>query len=182
MFYIKNRFNNINHEINSFYFLIFLKYIKHVKKHQMFKLFFKSQIFNNLIILHPSYSVLNQYFEYRPLFFTVLRKSNIKGFFIYKNLFRQSGYNFDFSKNKNILIGYNFFTINSTYNKYLILEKIFSDKEYNKIGKVKSFSVNQPAKLDTELTLFFMYNLYFNNIVELYKINIYLFLNNIINL
>jgi hypothetical protein len=173
---MKNKVTNVHAEINSFIFLHLYKNIKYFKKHNMFRVFVKAQLKSKLIV-SPAHSALSQFFEYRSIFYIILRKNKLDGFFIYKNLFRQSGYFFDYKVNKNLLIGYNFNIINADYNKYNILYNIFSDKEYNKVGKVKLFFPYKPQSLD--LNLFFLYNVHINNVLELYKINIYLFLKNL---
>lgn len=175
-FHFKNKITNVNNEINMFFFALLFNKIKCIKKQIMFRMLYKYNVNSNLF-LSPTYTFLSQFFEYRTLFHNILKKNHLYGFFIYKNLFKQSGYFYDYKFNRDLLLGYNFYIVKSNINICLLLDSILSDKEFNKIGKVKLHVQNY--KQDFNFNFFFNYNIFSLNITELYKINIYLYLNSL---
>ena len=54
------------------------------------------------MILSPAFMFSSQFFDYRNSFFNVINNNKTKGFFIYKNLFKLTGYKNDFYKNNKI--------------------------------------------------------------------------------
>lgn len=172
------KYNNLMSEINLFFYYILYKHNQRISRKYFYRTFFKVRN-ESILILSPSYTFGRQYFEYRSLYFQILKKFNLKGFFIYKNLFKQSFYLNDYKVYKNLLIGYNFFIINSNFNIFNSLNSILFEKDFNKIGKVKIFYEDKNFNLNIldELNYFLNYNILMLNVLELYKINIVLYVH-----
>lgn len=175
LFLSKIRYNNNWVKINLFHFSNFLNLFKIFKRKYLFRLLYKIHKKNELILI-PSHLLLSQYFEYRVLFWNILNKNNINGFFIYKNLFKITS-NFEYHYwYKFFSPGYNFYISNSNQKTFDYLNLSFKDKEFNKIGKIKFF-----LNLENEFQFnyYFLYNIYLLNASEIYKILIYLHLLNL---
>jgi hypothetical protein len=101
--------------------------------------------------------------------------------FLYKNYFNSIGYKNSQVFYKKHLTGYNFYILNNSIKKYLELIKINDDKDYNPIGKVKMILMYNHYfvfNFDNEVSVFFNFNLFLLNLVEIYKILLLLFLKN----
>lgn len=177
IFFIKNRLVNNKLKLNSFYLLFLVKLFSTFKKKLMFRTFYKLN--NNKLILTPSFFFSSQFFEYRNYFFNILKHNKISGFFIYRNLFKISGYYNEFTINYKAYINYNYYIINYSHNIFTSLNETLKSKDFNRIGKVKYYSEFYSNHFN--FNYYFMYNLFINNSLELYKISILLYLNFIFN-
>ena len=174
IFFLKNRYVNNNAKINSFYLYFLIKFFNVLKKKVMFRTFYK--LYNkNKLILSPFFFSSSQFFEYRNNFFNILNTNSVEGFFIYKNLFKLTGYYNDYLINCKIYINYNFYIYKNSYNIFFNLNEVLKLKDSNRIGKVKHF--NQQEIEQFNFNYYFTYNNYLNSSLELYKIMIILYLN-----
>lgn len=174
IFLAKNKYKQNFTDMNIFFFKFFLVFFKFFQKKKLINLFYNKAdlYYNQYTILSPSYFFSSQFFEYKTIFFNILKKHNYRGFFIYKNLFKQSN-NYNLYKlNKNLISGYNFYLLNSTKNVFEKLNNIFIDKEFRKVGSIKLIINNTNNNFD--FNYFINYNLYLLNILEIYKICLYL--------
>ena len=173
----KTKNSNLNFELNYYFYSDLLKNLKYINKKIIFNNFLKNN--NNILFLLPSYTFKNQFFSHKSLFGDLLLMFKLRGFFIYKNYFNIIGYknnNFFYKKH---LIGYNFYIFNKMYKRYNDFFKITDDKEYNPVGKVKFLLTKQiifDFKLNSEFNVFFNFNIYLLNIIEIYKIIVLLHL------
>lgn len=174
--YKAQKFSATSVQINSFYLIQFINFLKIKKRTLFFRTFYKIYK-NNLLLLTPSFTFLSQFFEYRSIFFNILKIYNIDGFFIYKNLYKNIGYYNDYSDNYIIYGGYNFYVIKNSYIIFQKLNEILQHKDYNNIGKVKFFFEKQPSNSNLNFNYYFIYNIYTNNVVELYKLIILIYLS-----
>jgi len=174
IFYLKNRYVNNNVKINSFYLCFLIRLFNVLKKTLMFRTFYKLYGKNKLI-LSPFFFSSSQFFEYRNNFFNILKINNVEGFYIYKNLFKLTGYYNDYLINSKIYINYNFFLYKNSYNIFFGINEVLKSKDSNRIGKVKHFS--QPEIEQYNFNYYFAYNNYMNNTLELYKIITNLYIN-----
>lgn len=170
----KKIFTNLPFKLNLFY-LTFLSYTFKISKRKIFFRTFYKVYKKNLLILNPSFIFLSQYFDYRSIFFKVLNINNVVGFFIYKNLFKNTNYQHDHNINYINYIGYNFYLINSRFETFNTLNNIFKSKEYNSIGKIKLFS--QDYNKDYVFNYYFIYNIHLSMSSELYKILICVYIH-----
>jgi len=177
----KNKNSFLESEFNYFFFNDFFKNLKFLNKKTIFKNFIKN-INNNAMILSPNYMFKSQFFSNKSIFNDLLVNFKLKGFFLYKNFFKNYNYKFNSYIFKNHLIGYNFFIFNKTADK-INLNKIITlvdDKDYNSVGKIKFvLKSNNIIKITNEINVFFNFNLYCINIVEIYKILILLYITKI---
>lgn len=171
LFFKKNKYTKLNLKTNFFYFIFLINTFKIWKRKIFFRTFYKIHTNSNLL-LSPSFMFLSQFFEYRSLFLNVLNKNNLEGFFIYKNLFKNTNYYNDHVINYIAYSGYNYYLINNTEQIFNVLNNILKNKEYNNIGKVKYFFQNY--KSDFFLNYYLCYNIHMLNILEFYKIFILL--------
>lgn len=165
-------------EINLFFYNFLLKSVKKYNQNFLIKTYFNfyNKINDNALII-PSYTFCRQYFDYRYNFFKIIKKYHLKGFFIYKNLFESSNYSQYFYNNKLIYNNYNFYLTTNKCSYFLNkLEPIFSDKEYNNIAKIKFLYEDSTKSLIDDLNFHIFFNLSILNILEIYKINIYLYI------
>ena len=175
----KNKNSFLESEFNYYYFSDFYKTLKFLNKKTIYKNFIQQN--NNLIIFSPNYMFKSQFFSNKSLFNDLLINFKLKGFFLYKNFFKNSNYMLNSFKFKNHIIGYNFYIFNKSTNNINInkLVNFIDDKEYNSIGKIKFiFKNNFLFKSSNELDVFFNFNLYFINVLEIYKICIFLYFQN----
>lgn len=184
IFFMKNKIKNTNVKSNLFFLFYMLKSYRNFSKKKFYRIFYKVKS-GDLLLLSPTYTFCSQYFEYKCLFNTVLKKYKVKGFFIYKNFFRHSGYKINVDSYKKDYIGYNFYVIKA--NK-IIFEKLFnffSDKEFRTSALVKHYDNYYTNKILNKNEIFNILNLYWNfnlnliNYVEFYKIIVYIYINNL---
>lgn len=169
----ENKYDKVIFQINYYFLYFMIKKISILNKKYFYRLFLKNN--DNLLLLSPAYTFGRQYFEYRSIFFEVLKKKNLKGFFIYKNLFKLTNHYLEYQINRRLLIGYNFYLIKSNIKIFEFLNNILIEKDYNKIGKVKLYKDSFiQLNFVYSLNYFFNYNLFLLNVVEIYKINILL--------
>lgn len=177
----RNENSFLDLKFNFYFYNDFFKSLKYYKKQIIFKNFINNN--NDILLMFPSYMFKNQYFSNKSLFNDLLLKFKLKGFFLYKNFFKNAGYKSNNYFLKKHVFGYNFFIINKIFlnNKYLNkITTITDDKEYNSIGKIKIFcNKNYEEELNITINSFFNFNLYCINILEIYKIFILIHLNNI---
>lgn len=171
IFFIKNKvaYNLIN------YNLFFLKYLiiffKMLKKKKLLNVFYKP-FYKKYLIISPTFNFSSQFFEYRSIFYDNLKKNKIKGFFIYKNLFSYLNYSYKHFLINKLVVGYNFYILNSNNFIFNKLKTIFLEKEFNKIGKIKFYyDLNNIYYINYYIN----YNIFIFNLIELYKINLYLY-------
>lgn len=173
----KNKNSFLESEFNYYFYSDFFKNLKFLNKKTVLKNFINNDI-NNTLILTPNYMFKSQFFSYRSVFNDLLINFKLKGFFLYKNFFKNSNYKLNNNLIKSHIIGYNFYIFNRTSNNVNI-NKIINfteDKEYNNIGKIKFIlKDNDLFKLQNQLNTFLNFNLYCINIVEFYKIFIFLY-------
>ena len=171
----KNSF--LEPEFNYYFFSDFFRNLKYLNRQTIFKNLIKINT-TDIVMMSPNYMFKSQYFSNRSLFNDLLVNFKLKGFFLYNNFFKKSNYKFDSWVFKSHIIGYSFYIFNKSsskinFNKFI---NITEDKEYNGVGKVKFvFLKKTNFFLKNELNLFFNFNLYCINILEIYKIFIYLY-------
>ena len=168
--FLKIKYNLNTVKINLFFFLNFLNFFKVFNKRYLYRGLYKLHKKNELI-LSPAYCFSSQYLEYRILFWNILKKNKINGFFFYKNFFKISGYANYYFLQENFLKGYNFYIIKPNVEIFDYLNKSFKDKEFNRIGKIKFF-LDLEAQFN--FNYYFAYNIFLLNSIEYYKILMYL--------
>lgn len=177
VFLKRNKISFLESEFNYYFFNNFNKNLKFLNKRLIFRNFIKN-VNNNILILSPNYMFKSQFFSNKSIFNDTLNNFKLKGFFLYKNFFRNINYKFDDCILKSHTIGYNFYIFNKNINK-INLNKFLNlteDKEFNGVGKLKFILKSFEKKSFNELNFFFVFNLYFINIIEIYKIIIFTYL------
>ena len=177
----KNKNSFLEYEFNYYFYTDLFRSIKFLNKNLIFKNFIKNK--NDILLFSPAYTFKNQFFSNRSVFNDILTNFKLKGFFLYKNFFKNIGYKNNNYVFKNHIIGYNFYIFNKTVKSNNDLTKLLSfidDKDFNGIGKVKLF-LKQEAHFNAanEIQFFFNFNLYCINVLEIYKITIFLYLSKI---
>lgn len=178
VFVKKNKHSIILPELNYHFYLGFFKNLKKNSRNIINNNYVRN-VNKNILIFLPSYTFKSQFFSNKSLFDDVLINFKLKGFFIHKNFYN---YSYGVSSNfyKKHLVGYNFYVLKSNFEKYLNIYKILDDKEYNSVGKVKLFIdgfLKSNFIFCSEINLFFVFNIMFLKILEIYKIIIYLHLH-----
>ena len=177
VFIKKNKYSILTPEINYYFYSDFFKNLKKKSKIIIYKNYLKNTS-NNTLLLLPSFMFKSQFFNNKSLFDDVLVNHKLKGFFIHKNFYKFF-YNHNFSFYKKHLVGYNYFILKSNLEKYLNIHKVLDDKDYNSVGKVKLFLENYLANklyLESDISLFFFFNVFLLKILEIYKIIIFLYI------
>lgn len=178
VFVKKNKNSIILPELNYYFYLSFFKNLKKNSRNIIFKNYIKN-LNKNILIFLPSYTFKSQFFNNKSLFDDVLVNFKLKGFFIHKS-FYNSTYKVDNNFYKKHIVGYNFYTLKSNFEKYSNIYKILDDKDYNSVGKVKLFIddfLKNNSIFSNEINLFFIFNVLILKILEIYKILVYLYLN-----
>ena len=180
IFFKRLKKSNLNTNLNYHFYLYFLKFLKVSSKKSLHKSFFKNS--RILFLFSPIYMFKSQFFENRSLFNDLLLNFKLKGFFIYKNFFKNS-YVFDNVAFKKHLYGYNFYIFNKNFKQYENILKLTDNKEYNSIGKIKLLLKDVDFYnffLKNELNYFLIYNVFLLNTVEVYKIILLLYVNKLV--
>lgn len=173
----KNKNSFLESEFNYHFFNDLFKTLKNLNKHSTYKVLIRPN-FNTVLVFSPNYMFKSQFFSHKTVFNDLLLNFKLKGFFLYKNFFNNSFYKYNSYALKDHIIGYNFYIFNkSTYltnvNKIV---NFIEDKEYNNIGKIKFLFKNSDTHdLKNNLNIFFNFNLYCINVVEIKKLFIYLY-------
>ena len=179
VFLKKNKESLLLPTVNFYFYNDFIKNIKFISRNIIYKNYaYKT---NNILVLSPSFMFKSQFFINKTLFDDLLLALKLKGFFVHKNFFKYQQYKCNLITYKKHLIGYNYYVIKSNLTKFSELIKINDDKEYNSVGKVKFFLENPNTNnyLHKNLNLFFIYNIYMMNVLEIYKILIYVFISKV---
>lgn len=183
VFLNKSKNSYLESEFNYYFFSDFFKNLKYLNKKTIFKNLVKIHN-NNVLVFSPNYMFKSQYFSNKSLFNDLLVNFKLKGFFLYKNFFKNSNYKFNSYIFKSHVIGYNYYIFNKTSNNinFNKIINITEDKDYNSVGKIKFILKNENLfKLSNDLCIFFNFNLYCINVLEIYKIILYLHFKNSIN-
>lgn len=179
VFLKKNKYSVLTPELNYYFYSYFFKTLKKKSKNIIYNNYIKN-VNKNILIFLPSYTFKSQFFSNKSLFDDVLVNFKLKGFFFYKNFYKGS-YTSNYGFYKNHLIGYNYYILKSNFDKYSSIHKIMDDKDYNSVGKVKLFVdtlLITTNNLNKEINLFFFFNIFLLKILEIYKIVLYLYINN----
>jgi hypothetical protein len=159
VFLKKNKNSLLMPELNYYFYSDFIKNLKFFSRNVIYKNYIFSQ--KTALVLLPSYMFKSQFFSNKSLFDDLLLTSKLKGFYLYKNYFKNYDYKYNNIFYRKHLIGYNFYIIKGDFNKYLNFFKITDEKDYNSIGKVKFFLESVPINnniLNNNLNLFFIFN------------------------
>lgn len=164
-FYNLNLLGNHNFYNNFFFFL------KYLEKNLIFFFYLKNSFIKQNIV--PNFLFNKQIFFNFKNFLKFSKKNKIKFLFIKNNDFNKLNY-------KNDLYGNNFLLIS---NKYLSNKDLADYKnDYNlDIFFKNNYNFLDPNVIDSQvISYFFNFNLFFVNIIEIYKILVILNLNNIL--
>ena len=174
----KNKNSFLETEFNYYFYIDLFKFFKFLSKRSVYRNYIKSQ--ENILIFSPTYTYKSQCFSNKSLFNDILVNFKLKGFFLYRNFFKNAGYKSNSYIFKNRIIGYNFYIFNKVFKNDVILNRILNytdDKDYNGIGKIKTvLKNNYNCDLKNELNIFFNFNIYCFNILEIYKIIMFVYI------
>lgn len=177
----KNKNSFLESEFNYFFYNEFFKNLKFLNKKTIFKIFIKNTN-RNTLIFSPNYMFKSQFFSNKSVFNDLLINFKLKGFFLYNNFFKNTEYRFDKNIFKSHIIGYNYYIFNKTSDNINTTKiiNITDDKDYNGVGKIKFILTNQKQfNFNKEFNSFFNFNLYCINVLEIYKIFIFLYFSKI---
>lgn len=180
IFLKKLKSSNLNINLNYYFYSDFLNLLKYKNR----KILFKNFVQNNktLFLFSPIYMFKSQFFDNKSLFNDLLKNFKLKGFFIYKNFFNSDLYKSNDKLYKKHLIGYNFYIFNKNYKNYDNVLKFTDNKDFNSIGRIKLLKSQDDfynPSFKNELSFFLFFNIYLLSILEIYKIMMFLYLNNI---
>lgn len=175
----RNKNSFLESEFNYYFLSDFYKNFKFLNKKTILNNFFKNNFNNNILILSPNYMFKSQFFSNKSIFNDLLINFKLKGFFVYRNFFKNEKIKFSSYVFKSHVIGYNFFIFNKTADKININKfiSLTDDKDYNGVGKLKFIlKKNNQYNFYENMNIFINFNLYCINIIEIYKLLIFLYL------
>lgn len=127
-------------------------------------LIFNNNIYNNFYFFFPNFIFKKKIFGHNNIFIDLMIKNNINYIFVKKI----------YDKNNLLPKGDNIVLFND-FNKPLILKNLINEESLNTI----TFKFSDKFELNSNLNFFVNYNIYNFNLVEIYKIIIFLYLYNL---